>query len=59
MSLIELLHVRASTICAAESIMAGEMGLRRDSAGTFHHLCVTGQAIAAASVCFSLLKYKV
>lgn len=57
-SLIELLHVCGSAICAAESIITGETGLSWDSAGTFHHLRVMGQAIAAATVCFSLLKYK-
>lgn len=57
-SLIELLHICGSGICAAESIIMRETGLSWDSTGTFHHLCVTGQAIAAATVCFSLLKYK-
>lgn len=35
-----------------------ETGLTWDSVGTCHHLCVTCQAIAEATVCFSLLKYK-
>lgn len=57
-SLIELLHICDSTICAAESIILRETGRSWDSAGTIRPLRVTGQAIAAATVCFSLLKYK-
>lgn len=55
---MELLHVCGSSICAAEFIVMREAEVSSDSVGTFHHLCVTGQAIAAATVCFSLLKYK-
>lgn len=52
---MELLHVCGSAICAAESVITGEVG---DLPGPRRPLGAAGQPIAAAPVCFSLLKSK-
>lgn len=53
-SLMELLHGCASAICAAESVITG--GEAGGCAGTRRPLGAAGQPVAAAPVCFSLLK---
>lgn len=52
---MELLHGCGSAICVAECVIKGEAG---DLPGTPRALGATGQPIAAAPVCFSLLKRK-
>lgn len=56
-SLMELLHGCASAICAAESVITGGGGGETvGCAGTRRPLGAAGHPVAAAPVCFSLLK---